>query len=142
MCNNGIMENNIKKIRKERGLSQRKLSKLLGVDAGQVSRLESGQTKLHSEWIKKLSPILDCTASELLGEQVVLEGDVIDVSIAPSKETMGEIMWQVYYMYPDASFERIVAVVLKVYEELKGDRDIDPAYVRGFFKSINRSNLL
>lgn len=136
------MKNNLKKIRKERGLSQENIGDLLNVGKSQISKLERGDTKLHSEWIRKLTPILDCTASELLGEQPVLEGDVMDAIDAPSKETLEEILWQVYYMYPEAPFERIVAVVLKVYEELKGERDIDPVYVRGFFKNFKRSNLL
>lgn len=137
------MKNNLKLIRKNLGLTQGYIADELCVETSQISKLERGKTKLHSEWIRKLTLILDCTASELLGEHSALEGGVIDdAPSAPSEEVIMEIMRQVYQKYPDAPEERIILYVGKIYGEFMGDLNADPDLVRAYFRFKDLSNLL
>lgn len=56
---------NIKKIRKEKGLTQKELAKLLNVSEPMVSQYESKET-LKLETIKKIAAALGISFSELL----------------------------------------------------------------------------
>lgn len=136
------MKNKLREIRKKRGLSQENIGDKLGVEKSQISKLERGQTKLHSEWIRKLTPILNCTASELLGEDCVQDDEPKNKADPMSKETLMEMLSQVHSLHPDAPMKKIIAVVCKIYDELKDDPDIDPSYVRAFFKFNDLSKFL
>lgn len=74
------MENNLKKIRLERGLTQDALADKIGTNAGQIHKLESGIRRLSDVWIKRLLPALGCTPAELIGgaseKQVPIIGEV------------------------------------------------------------------
>lgn len=137
------MKNKLREIRKNRGLSQENIGDELGVEKSQISKLERGQTKLHSEWIRKLTPILNCTASELLGEEPMKDDEeTINMSKPLSSDTITEILIQVHQIYPDEPYERKVLVVGKIYDRLKDELDVDPGYVRAFFKFNDLSNIL
>ncbi len=56
----------LKKLRKERGLSQNKLAKAIGVHFTQVSRYERGDTKPNAEAMTKLAHALDTTVDYLM----------------------------------------------------------------------------
>lgn len=62
------MQNNLKKIRLKREMTQEDLSHLVGTNAGQINKLETGSRRLSDKWIPKLCLALNCTISELLGE--------------------------------------------------------------------------
>ncbi len=62
------MENNIRRIRLSRGLTQETLANKIGTNAGQIHKLESGHRRLSDVWITKLVKGLHCTPAELLGD--------------------------------------------------------------------------
>lgn len=74
------MENNIKKLRLKRGLTQEALADRIETNAGQVHKLESGIRRLSDVWIKKLVIALECTPSELFDDvnerSIPIIGDV------------------------------------------------------------------
>ena len=57
----------LKKLRKEKNLTQTQISELIDVKQGTYSRWESGKLEPSLENIIKLTKILDTTADELLG---------------------------------------------------------------------------
>lgn len=67
-----VMANNIKLIRKERGLTQEKLAALCGTTKATIMKLEKGPEQggmqLKQEWMEKLSRALGVSFSELTGE--------------------------------------------------------------------------
>jgi SOS-response transcriptional repressor LexA len=74
------MENNLKTLRLERGLTQEALADKIGTNAGQIHKLESGMRRLSDVWIEKLMPALGCSPAELIGgapeKQVPIIGEV------------------------------------------------------------------
>lgn len=71
--------NNLKKIRKEKQLTQQQLADLLNVSQKQVSRLEREENPLNANQIIKLCEVLNCSADYLLGinEKVLISGEKI-----------------------------------------------------------------
>lgn len=63
------MENQIKKIRKQRRISQYKLAEMAGCSQALIVALEQGRIELSMKWMKKLSEILECKPYELLPEE-------------------------------------------------------------------------
>ncbi len=62
------MENNIRHWRRERGLSQEALGKLVGLGKPAISKLERGEMRLRDVTIAKLVEALDVAAGDLLGD--------------------------------------------------------------------------
>lgn len=60
------LSQNIKKLRSDKGLSQAKLAKLLGIVPGTISNYENGVSEPNLEVIEKLTKILDVSAHDLL----------------------------------------------------------------------------
>lgn len=58
---------NLKKIRREKGLNQSDLAKILNVEQSAISKYELGKTKLTHDQVIKLSIALEVTPNELLG---------------------------------------------------------------------------
>lgn len=63
------MENNIFKIRKEKGFSQKELAEKAGTTYQQIQKLEKGERKLSPEWQIRLSKALDCRPVDLMPEE-------------------------------------------------------------------------
>ena len=61
-----IIGKNIKKYRKKKGLTQRELSKQLGVTQPTITQYENGVRKPDIVTLKKLAAILGCTTDQLL----------------------------------------------------------------------------
>jgi transcriptional regulator with XRE-family HTH domain len=59
----------LRRLRREKGISQVEMAELLDVSQPIVSAYERGLLRLHGELIVKLREILDCSADELLGLQ-------------------------------------------------------------------------
>jgi len=59
----------LRRLRREKGITQVEMAELLGVSQPIVSDYERGELRLHGELIVKLREILDCSADELLGLQ-------------------------------------------------------------------------
>ena len=62
------MENHIRHWRRERGLSQEALGKLVGLGKASISKLERGEMRLRDVTIAKLVVALDVSAGDLLGD--------------------------------------------------------------------------
>lgn len=77
------MQNNIKKIREERGLSQAKLASIMGVDPRYIERYESyADIKIGAAL--DIATALNCTLKDLFGDER-LEFDDREKSINPSE---------------------------------------------------------
>lgn len=59
--------NNIKNIRKKRGLTQHDLAEMLGVSQGNLSAWEVGRVNIPSDQLIRLSEALNCSTDEILG---------------------------------------------------------------------------
>ena len=57
----------IKEFRKQLGLSQEKLAKLVGVKQATVSQWESGISQPSLRSVRKIAHVFQCTIDELLG---------------------------------------------------------------------------
>ena len=61
--------NNIKKARKEKGLTQKELAEKVGVTQGNLSSWETDRWKPDLDALKKLCEVLNCSADYLLGQE-------------------------------------------------------------------------
>ncbi len=59
--------NNLKVIRKSKGLTQENIAKIIGVSREEARRKENGMTVLNEDQIRKLCKALDVRADYLLG---------------------------------------------------------------------------
>lgn len=59
--------NRIKQLREERGIKQRELAKLLGLEISAISKLEIGRVPLKDEYIIKLAKFFNVSTNYLLG---------------------------------------------------------------------------
>ena len=57
---------NLKKLRKAKGLRQNELAKLVGLSESAISQIESGKRKPSYETLLKIAEALDCESSDLL----------------------------------------------------------------------------
>lgn len=75
---NGAMQNNILKIRTEKGISQQKLGELTQTSGPQINRLEKGERGLTVDWIERLAKALKVSPAAILGLETdgpLLEAD-------------------------------------------------------------------
>lgn len=61
----GKMTNNLRRIRKEKGLSQLRVSFLTGIAPNEISRIENGWLVPFPGWRKRLARALGTTEAEL-----------------------------------------------------------------------------
>ena len=98
-----MLSQNIKEIRKSKGLSQQELAVKLNVVRQTVSKWEQGRSVPDSEMLISLSEVLETPVSTLLGENVVVpEADqlkeisakleVINLQLAQAKTIRRKIM--------------------------------------------------
>lgn len=57
---------NLRKLRKAKGLKQNELAKLVGLSESAISQIESGKRKPSYETLLKIAEALDCESSDLL----------------------------------------------------------------------------
>lgn len=70
------MSNRIAHFRKKAGLSQDALGKALNSGRSTVTKLERGEMPLNDRWLERLSGLLNCTPTDLLGEFVPVVGKI------------------------------------------------------------------
>ena len=63
------MENRIKEIRKQKGITQTDLAVKLGVTQGAVQKLETGQNDLSSKMMERIAIILNVKPADLLPKE-------------------------------------------------------------------------
>lgn len=91
------LKDNLKTIRKNRGITQRKLAEDSKLSFSMVSKLESGEQSNPSyETLQKIAEALDVTTSELLGSS-------ISVSEALGKIKINKLIWD--YLSPEEKEE-------------------------------------
>ena len=61
-----MADNRIKEIRKEKGITQAQLAKLLGVTQGAIQFWENGEREPTLKTLKDIAKVLNCEAWELL----------------------------------------------------------------------------
>lgn len=62
------MQNRIKELRLEKGMSAAKLADMVGTSQQQIDRLEKSQRRLDTDWIRRLTEALDCAPSDIVPE--------------------------------------------------------------------------
>ncbi len=60
------MENNIQKLRKQKGLTMKDLADLAGTSQQQIDRLEKGTRRITAEWMERLSKALSCRPTDII----------------------------------------------------------------------------
>ena len=68
-----MLQENIRKFRKERGLTQEELAIRVNVVRQTVSKWEKGQSVPDAELLQKIAEVLEVTVSQLLGEEKEME---------------------------------------------------------------------
>lgn len=63
------IKDNLKELRKQRGITQGELADIAGIELGQISRIERGASEPKLETIKKLVNALECSADELIMDE-------------------------------------------------------------------------
>jgi len=61
--------NKLQKVRKEKGLSQLKLSMMTGIAPGDISRIENNWLRPYPGWRKRLARALGTTEAELFPDE-------------------------------------------------------------------------
>lgn len=72
----------IKKIRKEKGLSQKELGKLLGVSQQMIGQYESPNSNLKLDTIKKISSVLKIDYNELIKKDILGVAEYVNAGAA------------------------------------------------------------
>lgn len=70
------MANRLSHLRKKAGLTQDKLAAELNSGRSTVTKLERGEIPMNDRWLEKLSAILNCTPSDILGDMVPIVGKI------------------------------------------------------------------
>lgn len=73
------MQNRIKELRKQRGMTQEQLAEALDTSNGMVSMLEKGERRLNTDWLEKLCSALSCSPSDIYGGEKTKEQALSDV---------------------------------------------------------------
>lgn len=60
---------NLKRIRKSRGLTQAELAEQMGVDRATITKYETEKNNIMINKFKLMATVLNCTVGELLGEK-------------------------------------------------------------------------
>jgi len=80
---------NIRRIRKERGLTAKEFAARIGTSPSQVSRLEKGRRRLTELWLKRIARGLDVAINDLLGEPALL--NIIPVTYVAGRDEGDEL---------------------------------------------------
>ena len=65
-----MSENSIREIRKRLNITQAELAKRLGISQGAIQKLETGERGLDTDWMNKLSKVLNVEPWELLPKEM------------------------------------------------------------------------
>jgi transcriptional regulator with XRE-family HTH domain len=79
-----IIGQRVKKLRKERNMTQMMLSQLSGISQQAISNMETGRNYPSAETIRLLARVLEVSTSELLGEDAILS----EHKLTPREEKM------------------------------------------------------
>lgn len=77
-----VIENNISKIRKARGMTQEQLASAIGTSRNMLVKLEGGSRDLTSTWIERISEALDVEPFALIAPD----------NLVPSEEELAQLL--------------------------------------------------
>lgn len=63
-----MIQEKLKNLRKQKGMSQEKMAKILSTDTSNYSRKERGETRIHDEEWQKIADALDVPVEEIKDE--------------------------------------------------------------------------
>lgn len=98
------MENRLAHLRKKAGFTQDGLAKALNSGRSTVTKLERGDIPMNDRWLDRLSQILNCAPSDILGDLVPIVGRIgaggtiafddlgFDEMVPRPPETAGELI--------------------------------------------------
>ena len=64
-----MIQGKLRYLRKQKGLSQEKIAKILSTDTSNYSRKERGETRIHDEEWQKIADALNVSVEEIKGEK-------------------------------------------------------------------------
>jgi phage repressor protein C with HTH and peptisase S24 domain len=70
------MENRLSHVRKSAGFTQDGLAKALNTGRSTVTKLERSEIPMTDRWLDRLSKVLKCSASDILGDYVAVVGKI------------------------------------------------------------------
>jgi transcriptional regulator with XRE-family HTH domain len=65
-----MIQEKLKNLRKQKGMSQEKMAKILSTDTSNYSRKERGEIRIHDEEWQKIADALDVPVEEIKGEKL------------------------------------------------------------------------
>jgi transcriptional regulator with XRE-family HTH domain len=98
-----MIQEKLKNLRKQKGMSQEKMAKILATDTSNYSRKERGETRIHDEEWQKIA-------------------DALEVPIEDIKEEKGIGNYNHYYSTPNSIIENLqdyISLLKKEIENLK-----------------------
>lgn len=115
MSGNNISESvkdNIRKHRKERGLSQKKFSELMGVTSSTASTWELGKSEISLKTAEKICEVLNISPLELFGaEMIESDEDIVDyLNIIMAKPELKTLIAASSEL-SDEDFEKVMQVI-------------------------------
>ena len=96
-----MIQEKLKKIREEKGMSQEKMAKILSTGISSYSRKESGKTKIHDDEWEKMAKALDVPVEELKGK---IEG-IVHNNNSTFNDNSGN--YNQYYTIPNSIIENL-----------------------------------
>lgn len=88
---------NIKKLREENGLSQKELSRLLGISRSAVALIEANRRKVSADEIIRLCEIFCISADELLNH--------------PDEDTPGDVFKRIFNQLNEADQQEVIEMI-------------------------------
>jgi transcriptional regulator with XRE-family HTH domain len=80
---------NVRRIRKERGLTAKEFAARIGTSPPQITRLEKGQRRFTDIWLNRIAEGLDVAINDILGEPALL--DVVSVAYVAGQDKGDEV---------------------------------------------------
>lgn len=106
-----VVGDNIRKIRDLKGLSQEYLANKLGVSQTAIHNLESNETKITLDRLKKIASILEVTPEQILEFS---DAQVFNANFSDNSSNTGNV-----YAFFNESFEK----ERQLYERLLAEKD-------------------
>lgn len=120
-----MMQNRIKEIRKEHGISQAKFAEKLGLSRNHIAQVETGKGKFSERTIKDICRIWDISEEWLktgVGEMHISKDDQLTIllgNIAKGDEQFLESFLEVWLTLDDTSKEALKVIATSLGQKLK-----------------------
>ena len=125
------MENRIKMLRKEAGISQKQLGDALGVAQTTISAWESGRNEPDYDSIRKMAEILYTSADYLMGysnEDTSEELDTLNITKTQKEKLARSMRRDRFSNVPPDDYEEQYDPVAMEYQEEKEEKEIEDTW--------------